>query len=207
MAFELTFSDNFNRTNENPLGSPWSNMISGNPPEIVSNAITNVAGGTSGSMWYNGGSGNTVTNGAVEMTKTQLASGGSNFGLLYRKVDWYPTWANNDGYSVGWNYSAATITLSRQTNDSGTTLQTWTSQTLANGYKLRVEFIGDIHTVYKDTGGGWVSVGSYDTSGDPTRYLSAGAAGFYFDGGNSILDDFALYTADSTSLLTLLGVG
>ena len=78
--------------------------------------------------------------------------------------------------------SSASTPARRRRSPSGVT------QTLASGDKVAIRIIGSVVTALHFSGGSWQQVLSYDTSGDATRYTSAGNLAIEFK--TSTIDDF-----------------
>lgn len=173
-----TRTDNFNRANENPIGSPWVSSIGGGAI-LSSNALT--SGGTDRVSYYSD------TWGADQEswgTVGNLVSG-SNYAVIGVRLD-----SNGDGFAVVTDGAPGVghTEFARYHNGAYTGLG-GIATTFANGDRMRLTVSGTAGlitlTAYKDTGSGWVQVGQITGQTGPNS--GAPGAGAY---GDATVDDW-----------------
>jgi len=174
-----TRSDNFNRANETPIGSPWVSSVGGGAL-LVSNALTSTAS-TDRQSYYNDTWGSnqesfaTVGNLSVRTNYAQLGvrmdSSGNALVLI------------TDGTS-----GADGTEFGRLTSGSYTALG-GISTTFSNGDRMRLTVSGASGSIilraFKDTGSGWSLVGELTGVTGPSS--GAPGAGAY---GLATIDDW-----------------
>lgn len=208
MAFGdyATLLDDFNRTNETPVASPWSNKIvtSNGNMNLASNQLAG-AGGSVNSAWHS-----TASPAADFEAYATVATvpADTNVVRIYGRIA-TPGTAGVDGYflQITMVVSVAdTWTLFRLDNASATSIGT-ADAVLTDGDKIGLECIGSAIKAYQYTGGAWTNI----VSATDATYSAAGKVGLGCSNTRARLDD--LYVGDvgaSTArpkrLLTL-GVG
>lgn len=167
-----TVSDNFNRANETPIGSPWASSIGGGA-NLTNNALTSIASGERLSFYTGtfvadqesyGTVGNLVSNSQYAELAVRMDANGNAF-VLFTDGD---SGAGHTEFGVFANGSYSTLA--------------GVATTFANGNRMRLTVSGASPnitlTAYKDTGGGWVQVGQITgVSGPNSGNPGAGAYG------------------------------
>jgi hypothetical protein len=180
MAFPTTgILDNFNRTDSANLGANWNQPWGSTA--IASNATSSANADEYASAFWNNA---TYTDVEVYYKITQ--KGNYADGRLFFRLNNMADDSTTNGYTVVWTGTYLQIT--RYELGSETNLGSSISQTIADGGIVGVSMVGTLITVYYNGS----SVGSYDTSGDATKYSSAGYIGLntYRATGTTIIDDF-----------------
>jgi hypothetical protein len=181
--------DTFNRADETPLsgGGAWTRFDTGtfkNTLSVVSNTLrqTDYRGGA---YYWNG-----ATYADVEVYATWVTKNANTKNTeIYVRLD--PAAVN--GYKLRLTPDTGTdvVTIRRMTGGSSTAVAT-INQEVASGDSLGFSAVGDILTAwYKPAAGAWSAIGTYDISGDATKYQGAGYVGLSINqDAGTILDDF-----------------
>ncbi len=178
MAFPTTsVLDAFTGTDENPLsaGGNWAALSSSTGGlQRISNAAASSAAGLTYSYW-------TPSNFGPDCevyAKVATVLAGASGVRLYARVVGEGGANTFDGYQLrySWVTGAAndTVAIAVVTNAVATTLATFTQEITA-GDSIGMEIVGTVITAYYKSGAGaWVSLGTYDTASDGTKYSAAG---------------------------------
>jgi hypothetical protein len=193
MAFPTTgILDSFDRANENPLGNGnWSafGWDPANPLQIVSFQCVNVGSGYGARYWSSSTFGLDCEVYATIVTKS--VTDGAVCSLWLRVQDPSVT-DGEDGYEIATVVQSGTdvIAVTRRDNGSGTDLLV-INQEFSSGDSFGASIVGSIITVYYKSGAGsWGSIGTYDISGDATKYTTAGNLAISNYDGDTVLDNF-----------------
>ena len=166
-------SDDFNRANANPIGSPW--VGSTNNIQIVSNQVTGTNAGTNNSAYYGG-----VTFEVDGYVQARLKSVSSSFGgVTFRHSTSAATY-----YSAHFQPGTSTTYITTWIAGGATDITTSTGITWAINDVMRLEVEGTTLTLFKN--GSQVLQG---TNGDITAVGQAGLH-IYSNASDIAFDDF-----------------
>lgn len=167
MAFPTTgVLDTFNRANENPLAAPWAGPVIPftNVLKIVSaKCVADTAAGEMYRGAYGADEEAYVTISVLPVTFTPL--------YVYVRLA-NPNTASLDGYAFFYA-DPGDYRIFRIDNNVLTSLNTFSSTTLASGDGIGLEAIGTTITIYKRIAGVWSSVGAVTDA----TYAAGGAIG------------------------------
>lgn len=169
--------DSFNRA-DGAVGANWT-LLGGfaNGLNVSSNQVTAAAAGGGAMYW------NVATYGGdceVYVSVPTLPGTAAFFIRLYLRVQNPGSTTARNGYFVEWDWQVGGTTdnwkLFRQDNNANTQLgSTVTSfPNLVAGDKIGLQANGNVLTVWAFHNSAWTPVLTYDTSGDGTKYTTAG---------------------------------
>ena len=167
---EQPILDNFNRANENPIGAPWVNGITGNLEscELITNFLEDGAG--KGECYHS-----TVMTTPQEVYGTWLNATNhpdNSVARLYGCLTDTLSSTAADGYALRFTKSTAavdTIAVEQLTNNVYTQIDASWAQELTNGDKvgMKIHDSGLIEVFLNNDGAGWAKLGEVN---DETPY-------------------------------------
>ena len=138
-----TFTDNFNRANENPITTPWESMpaigfFSGAGLQIVTNQLEMVGGGSSASL-VTGESFDNDQSAEIQIVAFDLFS---KAGVMLRGN------TSGNGYIIELQKSIDDVFLRSASGGTGTLLNTWNNVGFSEGSTLKADIVGNVIRIF-----------------------------------------------------------
>lgn len=183
MSFPTTsVLDNFNRADQGPPpSSNWTGYFD-MQLAVSNNTLVPVVNGDDCSGVWNP---NSFTDSEVYITLTTLGATSDKWSMVLRAQSGTFPGNSPSAYEIDYVVGGSSVRIRRRDVGTGNTLNTLT-HTFASGDGFGVSIVGTVITVYYETGAGaWTSLGTYDTSGDATKYSSGYIGVDMFTGSNT----------------------